>query len=186
METSNKVVCLWSGSQHTSSQVNVDRWIHGPMRTPRLQLSSTLYSCFKAVCLVGFTCLSNTNCTIFSIPSSFVYPPPIFATQQIFPSITAAQTHTEEHRKTRGKKKEIPHNKRVSLRWLGWHNYVQTVTAIPFLHTKWLPGAINFTPAIKHNLCLPLCLSLCQAKSISLLPWRWQKHICSHTGIVYI
>lgn len=44
----------------------------------------------------------------------------------------------------------------MSLRRWWWNNYEKTVLPVPSLHNKWLSGNINFTPAINHNLSLPL------------------------------
>lgn len=83
-------------------------------------------------------------CPLYSISNSFSL------------SLSAPQKYAKINTEVHETKGRISPTKSIAERRWWWNNYVKTVLPVSFLHTKWVSGAINFTPAFNHNPCLPL------------------------------
>lgn len=101
-------------------------------------------------------------CSLYSIVALYSLSPPLTL------SFCPSQAHKDTHRRIQEQNTNRTNNSKSVRRWW-WNNYVKTVLPVPCLHTKWLSGTINFTPAISHT----VSAALSQAKSGLLLQWQW-------------
>lgn len=131
METTNKVVCLWSGSQHASSQVNVDRWIHGRTQTHRLRQSTVIHFIFLFFCsLPSARCLSFKHKLHLYFPYSIslcVFAPSLPPSKSSHPTRACKHTQKNTRIQTKLKKRQKTKRQASQIKAYLWEDYDGTI-----------------------------------------------------------